>query len=34
MRFYETLPKLEVLTEVSKFTHQSDNEVDYNSLKL
>ena len=30
MRFCESLPKLEVLTEVSKFANQSDNEVDYN----
>ena len=29
MRFCESLPKLEVLTEVSKFANQSDNEVDY-----
>ena len=30
MRFCESLPKIEVLTEVSKFDNQSDNEVDYN----
>ena len=30
MRFCEFLPKLEVLTEVSKFANQFDNEVDYN----
>ena len=30
MSFCESLPKLEVLTEVSKFSNQSDNEVDYN----
>ena len=30
MRFCESLPKLEVLTEVSKFANQSDNVVDYN----
>ena len=28
MSFCESLPKLEVLTEVSKFSNQSDNEVD------
>ena len=30
MRFCESLPELEILTEVSKFSNQSDNEVDYN----
>ena len=30
MGFCESLPKLEVLTEVSKFAHQSASEVDYN----
>ena len=30
MSFCECLPKLEVVTEVSKFSNLSDNEVDYN----
>ena len=30
MRFCQSLPNLEILTEVSKFSNQSNNEVDYN----
>ena len=30
MRFCESLPKLDVITEVSKFSTQSESEVDYN----
>ena len=30
MRFCESLPKLQIMTEVSKFSNQLDNEVDYN----
>ena len=30
MRFCESLPKLQVMTEVNKFSIQLENEVDYN----